>query len=103
MEGEFVPMLKAYHDKETEFNWEPREKSITRLRGILRGNAIEPPYLEVLVQCMKQMVDGIIKGVKCRLSCLSFHKLEQLDLILTLCNPGRKSTYTTGSQGLVID
>jgi hypothetical protein len=63
LEGEFVPMLKAYHDKETEFNWEAREKSITRLRAILRGNATEPPYLEVLVQCMKQMVDGIIKGV----------------------------------------
>lgn len=63
LEGEFTPMLKAYKDKETEFNWEARDKSITRLRGILRGNATEAPYLETLVQYMKQMVDGIIKAV----------------------------------------
>jgi hypothetical protein len=64
-------MLKAYHDKETEFNWEARDQSITRLRGILRGNATEPPYLEVLMPCMKQMVDGIVKAVSC---CFFFKK-----------------------------
>lgn len=63
MEAEFSKMLKAYHDKETEFNWEARDQSITRLRGILRGNATESPYLEVLMPCMKQMVDGIVKAV----------------------------------------
>jgi CLIP-associating protein 1/2 len=63
LEGEFTPMLKAYHDKETEFNWEARDQAITRLRGILRGNATEAPYYDTLLQCMKQMVDGIIKAV----------------------------------------
>lgn len=56
-------MLKAYRDKETELNWEERAKSGTRLRGLLRGNATEAPYLEVLLQCVKQMVDGIVKAV----------------------------------------
>ncbi|KAL0568031.1 hypothetical protein ABG067_009526, partial [Albugo candida] len=55
-------MLKAYHDKETEFNWEARDKSITRLRGLLRGNATESPYLEVLLPGLKQLVDGIVKA-----------------------------------------
>ncbi|CEP12161.1 hypothetical protein [Parasitella parasitica] len=64
LEGEFNQMLKAYYDKETEFNWEDREKSVTRLRGILRGNATDPPYLEVLLPCIKQMVDGIVKAVE---------------------------------------
>ncbi|EPB92703.1 hypothetical protein HMPREF1544_00432 [Mucor circinelloides 1006PhL] len=64
LEAEFSKMLKAYHDKETEFNWEARDQSITRLRGILRGNATESPYLEVLMPCMKQMVDGIVKAVE---------------------------------------
>lgn len=64
-------MLKAYHDKETEFNWEARDQSVTRLRGILRGNATEPPYLEVLMPCMKQVVDGIVKAVSCFL--IAFH------------------------------
>lgn len=56
-------MLESFRNKETEFNWESREKYIIRIRGLLRGNATEPPYLEVLVQCMKQMVDGITKAV----------------------------------------
>ncbi|KAF1807513.1 clasp N terminal-domain-containing protein [Mucor lusitanicus] len=64
LEAEFNKMLKAYHDKETEFNWEARDQAITRLRGILRGNATESPYLEVLMPCMKQMVDGIVKAVE---------------------------------------
>ncbi|KAI8366943.1 clasp N terminal-domain-containing protein [Choanephora cucurbitarum] len=57
-------MLKAYHDKETEFNWEAREKAISRMKGLLRGNATEPAYLDVLVHGIKQMVDGIIKAVE---------------------------------------
>lgn len=56
-------MLKAYRDKETELNWEDRAKSNTRLRGLLRGNATEAPYLDVLLACVKQMVDGIVKAV----------------------------------------
>lgn len=64
LELEFAPMLKAYHDKETEFNWEARDKSITRLRGLLRGNAIEAPYLEVFIPGIKQLVDGIVKAVE---------------------------------------
>lgn len=55
-------MLKCYKDKETEHNWEARERSITRVRGILRGNAPEA-YLDVLVQGIKHMMDGIIKAV----------------------------------------
>lgn len=65
-------MLKAYHDKETEFNWEARDKSITRLRALLRGNAIEPPYLEVLVPGIKQLVDGIVKAVGIFLYYMSY-------------------------------
>ena len=56
-------MLKAYQDKETEFNWETRDKSVTRLRGLLRGNATDSQYLEVLVLGIKQVVDGIVKSV----------------------------------------
>lgn len=63
MDHEFSEMLKYYHDKETEFNWEARERSITRIRGILRGNAPEA-YLDVLVQGIKHMIDGIIKAVR---------------------------------------
>ncbi|CAO3698068.1 unnamed protein product [Rhizopus stolonifer] len=63
LDHEFTDMLKCYRDKETEFNWEAREKAIIRLRGILRGNATEA-YLDTLVQGIKQMVDGMIKAVE---------------------------------------
>jgi hypothetical protein len=58
-------MLKAYSDKETEMNWEARERAITRLRGILRGNAPEK-YIDTLIPLMKHMVDGIVKAVSIR-------------------------------------
>lgn len=68
-------MLKAYHDKETEFNWEARDQAITRLRGILRGNATDPQYYDALLQCMKQMVDGIIKAVSLGTPCAAIKQV----------------------------
>jgi hypothetical protein len=62
LEHEFSEMLKCYNDKETEHNWEARERSITQIRGFLRGNAPEA-YLDVLVHGIRNMVDGIIKAV----------------------------------------
>ncbi|KAI8975170.1 clasp N terminal-domain-containing protein [Mycotypha africana] len=64
LDNEFTFMLKAYADKETEFNWEARERALTRMKGLLRGNATEPPYLEVFIPYMRQMIDGIIKAVE---------------------------------------
>ncbi|KAG1158767.1 hypothetical protein G6F37_005496 [Rhizopus arrhizus] len=63
LEHEFSEMLKCYNDKETEHNWEARERSITQIRGFLRGNAPEA-YLDVLVHGIRNMVDGIIKAVE---------------------------------------
>ncbi|KAI9013380.1 clasp N terminal-domain-containing protein [Phycomyces nitens] len=63
LEAEAVPMIQAYKDKETEYNWEAREKSALRLRGILRGNAPER-FPDALQASMRQMVDGIIKGIE---------------------------------------
>ncbi|KAL0075295.1 clasp N terminal-domain-containing protein [Phycomyces blakesleeanus] len=63
LEAETLPMIQAYKDKETEYNWEAREKSALRLRGILRGNAPER-FPDSLQAQMRQMVDGIIKGIE---------------------------------------
>lgn len=62
LEQEFSEIQKHYQDKETEHNWQVRERAITWTRCILRGNAPEV-YSEVLVQGLKNMVDGIIKAV----------------------------------------
>ncbi|RCI04236.1 suppressor of tub2 mutation [Rhizopus stolonifer] len=63
LEQEFSEIQKHYQDKETEHNWQVRERAITWTRCILRGNAPEV-YSEVLVQGLKNMVDGIIKAVE---------------------------------------
>ncbi|KAI9279561.1 clasp N terminal-domain-containing protein [Sporodiniella umbellata] len=63
LEHEFTQMLVCFRDKETELNWESREKALGRLRGLLRGNAPEV-YLESLVQGLRQMTDGIVKAVE---------------------------------------
>lgn len=55
-------MQEAYRDKETEYNWEARDKALTRLRGILRGNASDK-YHDSLMLGVRQMVDGILKAV----------------------------------------
>lgn len=55
-------MLAVYRDKETEHNWESRDKSVTRLRAILRGDSNEK-FHDNLLLGFRQMVDGIIKAV----------------------------------------
>lgn len=75
-------MLEAFQHKETEFNWEAREKYIIRIRGLLRGNATETPYVEVMVHCMKQMVDGITKAVSLVID-ISYHVTNYYNLLLS--------------------
>ncbi|KAI8883119.1 hypothetical protein K501DRAFT_273002 [Backusella circina FSU 941] len=91
LEAEFNTMLKAYRDKETEMNWEAREKAITRLRGILRGNASEK-YLDTLIPLMKQMVDGIVKALPLHRAPLYRAKYEEH----TTTSIGTTTTTTRG-------
>jgi CLIP-associating protein 1/2 len=38
LEHEFADMFPHFEGKETERNWLPRDKSITRIRGMLKGD-----------------------------------------------------------------
>ncbi|KAI8136876.1 clasp N terminal-domain-containing protein [Fennellomyces sp. T-0311] len=67
-------MQAAYRDRETEQNWEARDKSVTRLRGILRGDANEK-YHDSLILGVRQMVDGIIKAVESLRTSLALNAL----------------------------
>ncbi|KAF7730673.1 suppressor of tub2 mutation [Apophysomyces ossiformis] len=67
-------MVQVYRDKETEHNWEARERYVTRLRGILRGNAPDN-YHDVLMAGIKQMVDGILKAVESLRTTLALNAL----------------------------
>ncbi|KAL4241509.1 CLASP family protein [Abortiporus biennis] len=56
LENEFAAMLKYFEGKETEHNWAAREKSIVRVRGMLKGDAHER-FLETFLAGLK---DGFL-------------------------------------------
>lgn len=53
-------MLPFFEGKETEQNWVPRDKSILKLRRILKGNAPNEFHV-VFMAGIKSLVEGIIK------------------------------------------
>ncbi|CAK4033943.1 related to STU1 [Lecanosticta acicola] len=60
MDDTFHDMLPHFEGKETEQNWVPRDKSITKLRRIVKGNAPNE-FHQAFMAGLKSMVEGIIK------------------------------------------
>ncbi|PFH52674.1 hypothetical protein AMATHDRAFT_74133 [Amanita thiersii Skay4041] len=53
LENEFVSMAKLFEGKETEHNWTPRDQSITRVRGMLKGGVHER-YFDAFIALLKE-------------------------------------------------
>jgi CLIP-associating protein 1/2 len=62
LEHEFQNMLSAFEGRESEQNWTLRDKHITRLRGLLRGNAYQE-YPNSFMNGISSLLGGIVKGV----------------------------------------
>lgn len=62
METEFNDMQQHFSGKETEHNWAPRDKSITRVRGMLKGNA-HIRYADTFYACLKDFLQASLKTV----------------------------------------
>ena len=62
VEHEMLSILPAFEGKESEQNWSAREKSINRLRGILRGNSFADHETTFLAH-LKMLSVGISKAV----------------------------------------
>ena len=61
LENEWHKMIPFFQGKETEHNWSPREKSVLRFRGMLRGQAYHS-FPEAFVAGLKSgMMDGLSK------------------------------------------
>lgn len=62
---EFDSMKVGFGGKETEFNWILRDKSISRIRGILKGATIlnDDVLLEGFLIGVKSVQEGILKTV----------------------------------------
>lgn len=52
-------MLSFFEGKETEENWAPRERSILRIRGMMKGQA-HVKYQAAFIAGLK---DGIVEGL----------------------------------------
>ena len=63
LEYEIQNMLEAFEGRESEQNWSSRDKHISRLRGLLRGNAYKE-YPSTFMTGISSMQSGIVKGVK---------------------------------------
>jgi len=62
LEYEIQGMLSAFEGRESEQNWNLRDKHITRLRGLLRGNAYKE-YPTTFMNGIGSLQSGIVKGV----------------------------------------
>jgi len=62
LEYEIQGMLPAFEGRESEQNWNLRDKHITRLRGLLRGNAYKE-YPTTFMNGIGSLQPGIVKGV----------------------------------------
>ncbi|KAH8830244.1 clasp N terminal-domain-containing protein [Flagelloscypha sp. PMI_526] len=52
LENEFARMTPAFEGKESEHNWADRERSIIRVRGMLKGD-IHTRYQDAFIGCLK--------------------------------------------------
>ncbi|KAK0468105.1 clasp N terminal-domain-containing protein [Desarmillaria tabescens] len=57
LENEFLGMAKPFEGKETEHNWAARDQSISRVRGMLKGD-VHARYHDTFMACLK---DGFIQ------------------------------------------
>lgn len=62
LEYEIQGMLSAFEGRESEGNWNARDKCIMRLRGLLRGNGYSE-YPAAFMAGIGTLQSGIVKGV----------------------------------------
>lgn len=62
LHGEFDAMKHGFEGKETEHNWMVRDRSVARIRGMLKGKAHET-FLDGFLSGIKSVQEGILKTV----------------------------------------
>lgn len=75
-------LAPCFDGKETERNWQSREKAITRWRGLIRGNG--SAFTMDLVQIFANDAEGVCKGIRSLRTSLSNHScylLKELAII----------------------
>ncbi|KAI9850190.1 MAG: suppressor of tub2 mutation [Thelocarpon superellum] len=87
LEDLFREMQPHFEGRESEQNWIAREKSVTKLRKITKGNA-PTSYPVPFVAGIKGLLDGILKAVNSLRTTLSTHGCTLLQEIAKTVGPG---------------
>ena len=83
----FRDMHPFFEGKESEHNWSPREKSITKLRRITKGNA-PADYTTTYLVSVKGLLDGILKTVNSLRTTVCTNGCHLLQDIARVAGPG---------------
>lgn len=60
---EFESMKAGFEGKETEHNWMVRDKSIGRIRGMIKGGITDGEFLQSFLVALKNVLEGVLKTV----------------------------------------
>ncbi|KAF8271791.1 clasp N terminal-domain-containing protein [Lactarius quietus] len=60
LDAEFIEMLKSFEGKETEHNWAARDRAVTKVRGMLKGD-VHVRYSEAFISHLKLFIDASLK------------------------------------------
>lgn len=74
LERTFASFQPAFQGKETELNWQPREKALVRIRGMLKAR-VPAEYPDVFPACVRNMQEGILKALGSLRTTLAMHAI----------------------------
>lgn len=87
LEHEMNAMLPFFEGRESERNWLNREKSLNRLRGLLRGNSTRDHH-SIFLAGIKALLEGIIKGMTSLRTSLCLIGLQFVKDLCIVLGPG---------------
>ena len=90
LEELFRDIHPHFEGRETEFNWNPREDNIIKLRRITKGNAPKD-YTTTFLVSIKGLLDGILKAVTSLRTTVSSNGCHLVQDIARTCGPGLDS------------
>ncbi|MCJ1386229.1 suppressor of tub2 mutation [Xylographa soralifera] len=90
LEELFRDIHPHFEGRETEFNWNPREENIIKLRRITKGNAPKD-YTTTYLVSIKGLLDGILKAVTSLRTTVSSNGCHLVQDIARTCGPGLDS------------
>ncbi|KAM0724175.1 hypothetical protein Q7P37_000057 [Cladosporium fusiforme] len=87
----FQDMLPHFDGKETEHNWMPRDKSVLKVRRLLKGNA-PTEYHAAFMVGIKSLVDGVLKVANSLRTTMSTNGSQLIQELMKTLGPAMDSS-----------